>query len=108
MKESFLSKLSKKRALKKRERELKAEQEAEILHRVSARRTFDIEQELESERQVKLELVKNLETAGRYEEAAAVYDELEMYEKAGECRRLAKTSYRFPRISVWERMELSA
>ncbi len=63
-------------------------------HRIlGARRTREIEEELEKDRQLKLELIKNLETAGRYEEAATAYDELEMFEKAGECRRLSKTSY---------------
>ena len=51
---------------------------------------------MESERQLqrerKLELLKNLEADGRYEEAARICDELEMWEKAGEFRRMAKAS----------------
>ena len=51
------------------------------------------EAEIERERKIKLEQVKGLEVSGRFEEAAKIYDEFEMYEKAGECRRMAKTSY---------------
>ena len=53
--------------------------------------------EKEAEKQlqckIKLEQVKRLEVSGRYEDAAKIYDEIEMYEKAGDCRRMAKTSY---------------
>ena len=51
------------------------------------------EAEIERERKIKLEQVKGLEVSGRFEEAAKIYDEFEMFEKAGECRRMAKTSY---------------
>ena len=37
--------------------------------------------------------IEKLEKAGRYEKAAQAYEELEMWEKAGECRRMARTSY---------------
>jgi len=36
---------------------------------------------------------ENLEKAGRYEEAAQIYERWEMWEKAGEMRRKAKTTY---------------
>ena len=51
------------------------------------------EAEMERQRKIKLEQVKGLEVSGRFEEAARIYDEFEMYEKAGECRRMSKTSY---------------
>ena len=37
--------------------------------------------------------IEKLQMAGRYEDAALRYEELEMWDKAGECRRMAKTSY---------------
>jgi len=37
--------------------------------------------------------IEKLEKAGRYEEAAQAYEGLEMWEKAGECRRMARTNY---------------
>jgi ribosomal protein S27AE len=40
-----------------------------------------------------IEEVKKLEIAGRYEDAALKYEELEMWDKAGDCRRMAKTNY---------------
>ncbi len=79
-------------------KELKEERIKEAQRILGERRTREIEQELERDRELKLALVENLETAGRYEEAAVVYDELEMYEKAGECRRLSKTSYQISTI----------
>jgi ribosomal protein S27AE len=36
---------------------------------------------------------EKLKRAGRYEEAALKFEELEMYDEAGDCRRLAKTNY---------------
>jgi hypothetical protein len=51
------------------------------------------EAEVEAQRRKQLEWAKNLETSGRYEEAAKVFDTLSMYEDAGECRRMARTSY---------------
>jgi hypothetical protein len=47
------------------------------------------QQELERKKQE----LETLEKAGRYEEAAQGYEALGMYEKAGESRRLAKTTY---------------
>jgi Zn finger protein HypA/HybF involved in hydrogenase expression len=40
-----------------------------------------------------LEEIEKLERAGRYEDAALRYEELEMWDKAGEVRRKDKTSY---------------
>ena len=40
-----------------------------------------------------LKQIEILMKSGRYEEAARLCDKLEMYEKAGECRRMAKTTY---------------
>lgn len=37
--------------------------------------------------------IKNLELAGRYEEAAQLYETLGNYEKAGEMRRMQRTQY---------------
>jgi uncharacterized Zn-finger protein len=37
--------------------------------------------------------IEKLKRAGRYEEAALKFEELEMWDEAGECRRLAKTNY---------------
>ncbi len=39
------------------------------------------------------EEAKNLERAGRYEDAAMKYEELKMWDKAGDCRRMLKTNY---------------
>jgi len=43
--------------------------------------------------QLAVEEAEKLVQAGRFEEAASIYDELEMLDKAGECRRLARTNY---------------
>jgi DNA-directed RNA polymerase subunit RPC12/RpoP len=40
-----------------------------------------------------MEEIENLEKAGRFEDAAQRYEELEMWDKAGECRRKARTNY---------------
>ncbi len=40
-----------------------------------------------------MEQAKNFERAERYEDAARIYEKLEMWDKAGECRRTAKTNY---------------
>ena len=37
--------------------------------------------------------IEKLVRAGRYEDAALKYEEMEMWDKAGECRRNAKTNY---------------
>lgn len=42
---------------------------------------------------LEIEEIDKLERAGRYEDAAQKYEELEMWDKAGECRRKAKTNY---------------
>ena len=44
----------------------------------------------------KLELAKNLVSSGRYEEAARIYYDLLMYEKARKCRAVSRTR-------VWDR-----
>jgi len=36
---------------------------------------------------------ENLMKAGRYEDAAKLYEQLGMWDEAGECRRLGRTSY---------------
>jgi uncharacterized Zn-finger protein len=43
--------------------------------------------------EVEIEEIEKLERAGRYEDAAQKYEELEMWDKAGDCRRKAKTNY---------------
>jgi Zn finger protein HypA/HybF involved in hydrogenase expression len=40
-----------------------------------------------------LEGIQKMESAGRFEDAALAYEELEMWDKAGESRRRAKTNY---------------
>ena len=40
-----------------------------------------------------LNIIEKLKRTGRYEDAALRYEELEMWDEAGECRRMAKTSY---------------
>jgi ribosomal protein S27E len=52
---------------------------------------FTLKEQKELEEQKKQ--IEIFMKSGRYEEAARLYDKLEMYEKAGECRRLAKTTY---------------
>jgi len=47
-------------------------------------------------RRDRLERAKNFVTSWRHEEAARMYNELEMYEKAYECRRIS-------RARVWDR-----
>src|SRR4030042_6766724 len=37
--------------------------------------------------------IEKLEKAGKYEDLALIYEKLEMWDKAGEIRRKAKTSY---------------
>jgi len=48
---------------------------------------------LSDDPQSTLEEIEKLVRAGRYEDAALEYEELEMWDKAGECRRNAKTNY---------------
>lgn len=40
-----------------------------------------------------IEEIKQLERVGRFEEAAQRYEKLEMWDEAGEARRMAKTNY---------------
>ena len=42
---------------------------------------------------INIQEIEKLEKAGRYEDAAVKYESLEMWDKAGECRRMAKTNY---------------
>jgi len=42
---------------------------------------------------LEIEEIGKLEKAGRYEDAAQRYEKLEMWDKAGECRRKARTNY---------------
>ncbi len=49
--------------------------------------------EEEQRRLVIKQNAENLMKAGRYEEAAKYYEQLEMWNEAGECRRLARTTY---------------
>ena len=42
---------------------------------------------------LEIEEIEELERAGRYEDAAQRYEELEMMDKAGECRGKARTNY---------------
>jgi uncharacterized Zn-finger protein len=37
--------------------------------------------------------IERLKRAGKYEEAAKLYEEMDMWEEAAECRRIDKTSY---------------
>ncbi len=77
-------------------RHKKLEQDKKTIEQEQERNKIMLaEQEMEVQRQRKIRLVKanKLEISGRYEDAARIYDDFEMYEKAGECRRMAKTSY---------------
>lgn len=68
-----------------------AQQKRNEENRIRVEREQQVERQKQRER--KLELLKDFETSGRYEEAARICDELGMLEKAGEMRRLEKTSY---------------
>lgn len=48
------------------------------------------ERELEEERKRKLQLAKTYETSLRYEDAAKIYEKMELWEEAGRVRRLAQ------------------
>lgn len=78
--------------------------------RVQEKARLDAEQQLaaklhferakaeEEQRQVAMRMrakqdADNLMKAGRYEDAAKLYEQLEMWSEAGECRRLARTTY---------------
>jgi len=47
----------------------------------------------EIERTKMLKEAKNFELAGRYEDAALIYERMEMWEEAGEVRRNSRTNY---------------
>jgi ribosomal protein S27E len=79
-------------AKKEKKREMQQKMEEQKRERV-AQEKLQMQQYIENARRERLEKARNLETSGRFEEAAGIYDELEMYEKAGECRRMTKTSY---------------
>jgi hypothetical protein len=63
------------------------------LQRERLQESQKLERERLVERQRKLNLIPTYETAGKYEEAAKLCDEFQMWEKAGELRRMAKTTY---------------
>lgn len=44
-------------------------------------------------REVEIRKAETFEQMGRYEEAALIYEELELFDKAGEARKLGKTEY---------------
>jgi DNA-directed RNA polymerase subunit RPC12/RpoP len=50
---------------------------------------------ISEEESLRLEMkeIENLEKARRFEDAAQKYEELKMWDKAGECRRKARTSH---------------
>lgn len=66
----------------KAEQELAAEREQQRLRTEEERRRMAMKQDAD-----------NLMKAGRYEDAAKLYEHLEMWNEAGECRRLARTTY---------------
>ena len=66
----------------KAEQQLAAEREQQHLKEEEERRRLAVKQNAE-----------NLMKAGRYEEAAKLFDQLQMWDEAGECRRLDRTSY---------------
>jgi hypothetical protein len=57
-----------------------------------AQNKLETQKYIEANRRWKLEKAQKLETSRRYEAAARMYDALEMPKKAGECRRMTKTS----------------
>jgi ABC-type protease/lipase transport system fused ATPase/permease subunit len=59
---------------------------------MDAQNKLETQRYIEANRSWRLKKARKLETSGSYEEAAKMYDKLEMPEKAGECRRMAKTS----------------
>jgi ribosomal protein S27E len=72
---------------------IEKQKKEEETKRQIAERELQMERERQIQRERKRELLKNYEAAGRYEAAARLCDELEMWEKAGELRRMGKTSY---------------
>jgi hypothetical protein len=68
----------------------KKEQES---RRIAAEYALRMERERQIQHEKDLQLIKNFETAGKYEDAARICDKLELWEKAGEMRRLNKTTY---------------
>jgi ribosomal protein S27E len=59
------------------------------------RLSFSGERAISNEEALKQEIeeIEKLKTAGRYEVAAQAYEGLEMWDKAGECRRMARANY---------------
>jgi hypothetical protein len=66
----------------KAEQELAAEREQQRLRMEEERRRIAMKQDAD-----------NLMKAGRYEDAAKLFEQLGMWNEAGECRRLARTTY---------------
>ena len=59
---------------------------------MDAQNKVETQRYIEANRRWRLRQARKFETSSRYEEAARMYDALEMPEKAGECRKMAKTS----------------
>jgi uncharacterized membrane protein YccC len=59
---------------------------------MDAQNKLETQRYIEANRRWRLGKARKLETSGHYEAAARLYDALEMPEKAGECRRMAKIS----------------
>ncbi len=80
---------------KEAEEQEKLRQEVVKRRQAEAQITKDLEAKIEKEKQTAkmMEQIKNYETAGRYEDAARLCDYLNMYEKAGELRRMDRTRY---------------
>lgn len=53
-------------------------------------RQSESESYAKEKRKIQLESAGKFERAGRYEDAAKLYETLGMWDKAGECRRIAK------------------
>lgn len=59
----------------------------------AAREEQRLKEEEEQRRLAMKQNADNLMRSGRYEEAAGLFDQLKMWDEAGECRRLTRTSY---------------
>jgi hypothetical protein len=73
-------------------------QESERIKQEALNAEKEAQRFAEKQKSEKTAMAENLITAGRYEDAARIYDEYEMYEKAGECRRMARTSYQISTV----------
>ena len=59
---------------------------------MDAQSKLEIQSYIKANRNWRLKKARKLETLVSYDKAAKMYDGLEMYEKAGQCRRMAKPS----------------